>query len=110
MSYLIRIYNVWHLFWSLIETPIWNNGSEHRVFSKYFLEEAWAEFEAAKMDTADITVFTIIMYSDRQAWANSVDLDEIPLNAASHQGIHCSQISQQFLDTTTDSKLHLFKF
>ena len=28
------------------------------------------------------------MYSDRQAWANSLDRDETPQNAASHLGIH----------------------
>ena len=49
------------------------------------------------------------MYSDRQAWGNSVDLDETPQNAASHKGIHCLPIIQQFLDTTMN-KLYLFKF
>ena len=28
-------------------------------------------------------------YSGRQAWANSVDLDQMPQNAASDQGLHC---------------------
>ena len=35
-------------------------------------------------------------YSDRQAWANSVDPDETPLKAASHQGLHCLPPIQQF--------------
>ena len=39
------------------------------------------------------------MYSDRQAWANSVDPVETPQNAASHQGLHCLPLIQQFLDT-----------
>ena len=35
------------------------------------------------------------MYSDRQAWVNSVDPDETPQNAASHQGT--LPLNQQFL-------------
>ena len=50
------------------------------------------------------------MFSDRQAWANSVDPDEMPQDAASHQGLHCLPLIQQFLDTTVVSKLYLFKF
>ena len=49
------------------------------------------------------------MYSDRQAWANSVDPDETPQNAASHLGLHCLQLIQQFLDTTSGSELYWFK-
>ena len=37
------------------------------------------------------------MYSDRQAWAKSVESDEMPQNVASHQGLHC--LIQQFIDT-----------
>ena len=50
------------------------------------------------------------MYSDRQAWENSVDPDETPQNAASHQGLHWLPLNQQFLDTASGSKLYLFKF
>ena len=50
------------------------------------------------------------MYSDRQALANKVDPDETPLKAASHQGLHCLPPIQQFLGTTSGSKLNLFKF
>ena len=56
------------------------------------------------------TVFTIIMYMDRQAWANSIDPDETLQNVASYQGLHCLPLIQQFLDTTSGSKLYLFKF
>ena len=48
-------------------------------------------------------------YSDRQAWANSVDPDEMPQNVASHQGLHYLPLIQQFLDTV-GSELYLFKF
>ena len=41
------------------------------------------------------------MYLDRQAWANSVDPDEMLQNAASHQGLHCLPFIQQCLDTTS---------
>ena len=50
------------------------------------------------------------MYLDRQAWANTVDPDEMPQNVASHQGLHCLPLIQQLLDTTSGSKLYLFKF
>ena len=49
------------------------------------------------------------MYSDRQAWANSLDPDEMPQNAASHLGLHCLPLIQQFLDTTSGSELYWFK-
>ena len=35
-------------------------------------------------------------YSDRQAWANSIDPDQTPQNAASDQGLHCLPLTQQF--------------
>ena len=50
------------------------------------------------------------MYSDRQSWANTLDPDEMPQKAVSHQGLHCLPLIQQFLDTTSGSKLYLFKF
>ena len=50
------------------------------------------------------------MYSDRQAWANSIDPDETPQNAASHLGLHCLPLNQQYLDTTSGSELYWFKF
>ena len=41
---------------------------------------------------------------------NSVDLDQMLQNAASDQGLHClSLIRQCFLNTSTGSKLVLFK-
>ena len=50
------------------------------------------------------------IFSDRQAWANSVDPDETPQNAASHQGLQCLPVIQQFLDTRSGSIFYLFKF
>ena len=50
------------------------------------------------------------MYSDRKARANSVDPDEMPQNVASHLGLHCLPLIQQFLDAKSSSKLYLFKF
>ena len=46
------------------------------------------------------------MYSDRQACANSIDPDETPQNVASHLGLHCLPLIQQFLDTTSGSELY----
>ena len=50
------------------------------------------------------------MYSDGQAWANSIDPDEMSQNVVSHQGLHCLPLIQQFLDHTLGSELYLFKF
>ena len=50
------------------------------------------------------------MFWDRYSGANSVDPDETPQNEASHQGLHCLSLIQQFLDTTSGSILYLFKF
>ena len=35
------------------------------------------------------------MYKGRQAWANSVDLDQTPHNAAFDLGLHCLLAVQQ---------------
>ena len=45
------------------------------------------------------------MYSDRQAWANSVNPDVTQQNTASNLGLHCLPLIQQFIDTTSVSKL-----
>ena len=47
------------------------------------------------------------MYLDRKAWANSVEPDEMPQNAASHLDLPSLPLIQQFLDTTSGSILYL---
>ena len=37
-------------------------------------------------------------YWNRQSWANSVDPDQTPQNAASDQGLHCLPLIQQQLN------------
>ena len=60
------------------------------------------------LGTMTTTTYSIYsMYLDRQAWANSVDPDEMSHSAVSHQGIHCLPIIQQFLES---SKMYLFNF
>ena len=49
------------------------------------------------------------MYLVRYACANSVDPDETPQNATSHQGLHCLPFIQ-LLDTTLGITLYLFRF
>ena len=39
---------------------------------------------------------TYSTYLDRQAWANSVDPDQMPQNASSDQGLHCLPLTQHF--------------
>ena len=48
-------------------------------------------------------------YWDRQAWANSVDPDQMPQNAASYQGLHCLPLAQHYLDKSRGSKIHFFQ-
>ena len=53
--------------------------------------------EGLKAHVVQNKAYSIIhMYSDRQAWANSVDPDEMLQNAASHQGLHCLSHIQQY--------------
>ena len=40
------------------------------------------------------TYFNNPTYWNKQAWANSVDQDQTPQNAASDQGLHCLPLSQ----------------
>ena len=67
-------------------------------------------FPSIQVITNKSTYSIYHMYSDRQAWANSIDPDETPQNAASHLGLHCLPLIQQFLDTTSGSELYWFKF
>ena len=47
---------------------------------------------------------------DRQAWANSVDPDQMPRNAASDKRLYfCVPLSQQILDTSEGSEIELFR-
>ena len=66
----------------------------------------WILFKLATWQMAN----TVYKYSDRQDWENSADPDEMPHNAASHLGLHCLPLIQQFLVITTDIKFYLFKF
>ena len=43
----------------------------------------------------DLNILPYFTYSDRQAWANSVDPDQTPQNAASDQGLHCLPLTRQ---------------
>ena len=54
--------------------------------------------------------YTLLYVLGQTAIVNSVDPDETPLNAASHQGLHYLLLIQLFSDTTLGSKLHFFKF
>ena len=46
---------------------------------------------------------------DRQAWANSADPDQM-LQNASDQGLHCLPLTQQYLDSSTGSKMDFFNY
>ena len=49
------------------------------------------------------------MHSNRQAWQNSIDPDQLLQNAAFDQGCHCLPLIDQYLRHITDSKMGLFK-
>ena len=44
----------------------------------------------------DLIKLPSFTYSERKAWANSVDPDQTPQNTASDQGRHCLPLIQQF--------------
>ena len=48
-------------------------------------------------------------YSDRQAWADSVDPDKMLHNAASDLGLHCLPLIQQLSDTSAGNRMDLNK-
>ena len=48
------------------------------------------------------------MYGNRQAWANSIDPDQMPLKVASDQGLHCLPLIKQLLDTLAGKCVDLF--
>ena len=56
------------------------------------------------------TLKSYSMYLDGQAWANSVDPAEMPLNVFLITVNIVYHLSSKFLDTTLGSKLYLFKF
>ena len=51
--------------------------------------------------------FIYAKYSDRAVWANSVDPDQTPQNAASDQGLHCLTLIQHVLDTSQGGRMNI---
>ena len=51
----------------------------------------------------------ITEYWDRQAWANSVDADQMPYKAESVQDLLCLLLIQQFLYRSVGSQMDLLK-
>ena len=51
------------------------------------------------------TIFTVYIRTDRPE-----QTDEILQNAVSRHSLHCLPMTHQFSDTTSGSKLYLFKF
>ena len=72
--------------------------------------EKLSDYHIYLKSTDIILPYFYCIYSDRQAWENSVDPYETPQNVASHQGLHCLPLIKQFLDITSGSKLYLFRF
>ena len=49
-------------------------------------------------------------YLNRQAFANSVDPDQMPQNVASDQDLHCLHTYSHILDISRGSGMNTFKF
>ena len=49
-------------------------------------------------------------YWDRQAWANSVEPDQMLQHAASDQGLQCLPLIQKISDTSINTEMDLLKF
>ena len=82
-----------------------NEYPQYMFFRIYLADTQLPWTTPSKLLSKPITEYHIYqLYSDRQTWANSVDPDEMLQNAASHQGLHCLPLIQQFLDTTSGSK------
>ena len=45
-----------------------------------------------------------------KAWVNSAETYHMQQTLASEHGLHCLPLMQQFLDTSTGSKINFFKF
>ena len=73
-------------------------------------ERKMCKINKCKLIVNNCELYNNNTYLEGQAWANSVDLDEMLQNVASPQGLHCLPFIQQFLDTKSGSKLYLFKF
>ena len=69
---------------------------------------AWLSF-MPDMKSQNAVFYRILhTYSDRQAWANSVDPDQTPRSAASDQGLHCLSLIQHFYTHLPGGKIDLF--
>ena len=56
------------------------------------------------------TTYSILSkYSERQAWANGVDLDQMSQNVLPGQGLQCLLLIQQFVNASAGNKMDLFK-
>ena len=56
------------------------------------------------------TVFTLSIWTKLDSPKQTVDPDQMPLNAASDQGLRCLPLMQQFLDISISSKIELYNF
>ena len=89
--------------------------------SKYFRESLGIQDKESQLyliktvlsgATIHLTFRNYPKTGDREAWASSLDPDQMLQNAASDQRLHCLPLIQQFLHSSLsiDSKMDLFKF
>ena len=64
----------------------------------------------ANLELLKDIVLTLSMKTDRPEQIVQAQIIKVKQNVASDQWLHCSPLVQQFLDTSTGSKLGLFKF
>ena len=73
----------------LYQASHWNTQKKTHFIQGWMQDDFWGGLIWSNYHTYST-------YSDRQAWANIVDPDQMPQNAASDQGLHCLPLSQQF--------------
>ena len=55
-------------------------------------DHVWNKISVVVSGQIGLSTIIYHMYSDRQAWANNADPNEMLQNVASHQGLHCQYI------------------
>ena len=96
-SNLIKAFAVLALKWQMLLNTFGKKGTVlnrfGRISSCSLHRVLWDSAECI-MKTTKYGYCIYRMFSDRQARANSVDPDETPQNAASHQGLYCLPLIQ----------------
>ena len=92
--------SLWNFLWKHGRPK--SNGKEHDFWpgialfamKTYFFCVVVVIYQFIKMSIFE--EYGAVKLSNQHAWANSLDPDQTPQNAASDQGLHCLPLIQQF--------------